>query len=61
MKKLNVLAILFSIGLVVSCGTSEVEEEIGLEDGLELKSFEELRAPRLPPVPPAPLPCYTCF
>ncbi|WP_299223043.1 hypothetical protein [uncultured Aquimarina sp.] len=49
-------AILFSIGLFASCSTAEIEEEVGLEDNLELKSTERPKGPRLPPVPPPPLP-----
>ncbi|MGY3791634.1 hypothetical protein [uncultured Aquimarina sp.] len=58
MKKLNVLAIIFGIGLFVSCSTSDVEEEIGLEDDVELKSEKSIK---IPPRPPLPGPCGLAF
>ncbi len=61
MKKLNALAILFSLGLLVSCSTTEIADEIGLENDLELESEEMGKVPRLRPLTPLPMPCYTCF
>ena len=54
MKKLKLLVVLFSVSLLFSCTSSEIEDEVTSENNLELKSSDK---PTIPSFPPPPVPC----